>query len=140
MGDRSDRRVKVAKFHLPHRGENMFREVDVYYDEGGINYFNYKQKERGYYLSSSIVKIEGGMKTWKMGQSGDGYMFLRSAKRFNRRILNELAATVKKNATQINAIWEDPHEVYDAVAMIKALALDDAAGVLAARDAPNVEA
>jgi hypothetical protein len=140
MDYRADRRIYVANFHLSDRGENIFRELSVYYDEGGVNYFSYKKKERGYYLSSSIVKVERGIKTWTMGQRGDGYMLLRPAKRFNRRTLDELAATVRKNAERINAVWETPQEVYDPVLMIKALALDDAAGVIAAKDAPHAQA
>ena len=38
-------------------------EVEVYYSLGGMNYFTGKNEGRGYYLSVTPVKIEGGFRT-----------------------------------------------------------------------------
>lgn len=33
-------------------------KIQVYYNKGGLNYFNYKNEERGYYLSVCPVQVE----------------------------------------------------------------------------------
>ena len=38
--------------------ENEYIRVEVKYNIGGINYFTYKEEERGYYLHVSPIKIE----------------------------------------------------------------------------------
>lgn len=38
--------------------------TEVYYDKGGINYFTYKNTERGYYMSVMPVTRKGGMESY----------------------------------------------------------------------------
>lgn len=39
-------------------------KAEVYYNKGGHNVFNGKQEKRGYYISVSPVKIEGGWESY----------------------------------------------------------------------------
>lgn len=108
----AERCTQVATIRTPDRGEKMFRELTVNYKEGGVNYWNYSTINRGFYLTSSIVKIEGQMKTWTAGQTGDGYTLLEEAKRFNAKRLQALADNATKFSEQINTMLEKPVEGY----------------------------
>ncbi|NBQ92863.1 MAG: hypothetical protein EBT82_02420 [Micrococcales bacterium] len=73
---------------------NHYYKVNLFYSKGGLNYFTYKQDERGYYLSVKAVEKS----------QGDGYevesyvlfngvkQFIKSAKRFSQSVLDELAS------------------------------------------------
>lgn len=63
--------------------------ISIYYEIGGYNYFTSQQQERGYYLSIQPLEKHGSttMYTFFTGKK----LFLQPAKRFNARILNELA-------------------------------------------------
>jgi len=39
-------------------------KAEVYYSIGGMNYFTYKQEQRGYYISISPVTRERGMESY----------------------------------------------------------------------------
>ena len=39
-------------------GSNKELKIEVYYDKGGMNYFNSKNEPRGYWLSMRQVEIE----------------------------------------------------------------------------------
>ena len=112
MDKQRARRMDVGKFPLPERGENMFRKIGVYYDEGGVNYWNYQNKPRGFYFKSHVCEISGNMETWTTGQTGDGYILLEEAKRFNAKRLQALADNAHTFAEQINTMLEKPVEGY----------------------------
>lgn len=103
----NDRRQQVGKFHLPERGEKVFRKIEVYYNEGGVSMWSYEKKPRGFYIASKVVRIEGGFETWTVGQEGDGYIFVDSAQRFNRNRLNTLVTNATKCAAEINRLLEE---------------------------------
>lgn len=105
---KQERRVHIAKIHLPERGPKMFRKLEVYYDEGGISMWTYKKKERGFYITSRVCEISDGFETWTPGQSGDGFIFLEGASRFNRKRLDQLAENAKKYSEQISLMLEKP--------------------------------
>lgn len=46
------------KTYKPIENSDQQLEIQVYYSLGGMNYANYKQEPRGYYLSVAPVKIE----------------------------------------------------------------------------------
>lgn len=112
MDKQRARREEVAKFHLPERGEKMFRKIGIYYDEGGVNYWNYQNKPRGFYFNSHVCEISGGFETWTTGQAGDGYILIEEAKRFNAKRLHQLAENAKKFAEQINTMLDKPVHGY----------------------------
>jgi len=64
--------------HTKHLTETNIRELSVYYDKGGVNYWNYDQKPKGIYFSTGLYEqVPGsGIKSWKTGQPGDGYVRL----------------------------------------------------------------
>lgn len=46
---------------------NTHLEVNVYYDKGGMNYFNGRAEARGFYLSVTPVKKERGCVSMVLG-------------------------------------------------------------------------
>lgn len=54
----SNRRVRTQSIPVVGNDEINTITVDLYYNEGGMNYFSYKQEARGFYLSVSPTKIE----------------------------------------------------------------------------------
>ena len=75
-------------------------DVEVSYDKGGINYFNYKTDPRGYSVVVRGLKVEPptdgrfGSESFMM-VTGPGYrVFLKPGERFNAKVLRELALKV----------------------------------------------
>ena len=49
--------MAIWKKYIPiEGGENKFLKCELYYSLGGMNYFNYKNEPRGYYLSVCPVE------------------------------------------------------------------------------------
>lgn len=48
----------VKKEYIKAKGENNYLKVELYYSLGGMNYFNYKNEQRGYYVSVCPVQRE----------------------------------------------------------------------------------
>ena len=79
---------------IPIEGKpNHYYKVNLFYSKGGVNYFNYKNEERGYYLSVKAVE-----QRQEVGYVVESYVafngvkqFIKTAKRFSKSILDELA-------------------------------------------------
>jgi hypothetical protein len=82
------RAITVEK--LPTTKENTFLRMEVYYNEGGMNYFSGQSQKRGYYLSATPVKEEGNFTT-VTAFSGTCQLLL-EVKRFSQKKLQEVAA------------------------------------------------
>jgi hypothetical protein len=119
----SDRRLHVASYDASRLGENMHREIAVYFHDGGSQFFSRNQRKKGYYISSSIVKVQGAFKTWKMGQPTDGYVFLKEAARFNRKTLQALSDAAERHKDKINEAFDKDFRGHMSVADMIALIL-----------------
>ena len=78
-------------------------KVSVFYNKGGINYFTYKTEPGGYWASVRPITVEVGERftSEKFMMFGDdrGFkVFLGPAARFNRKMLDRLAATILPQA------------------------------------------
>lgn len=75
-------------------------KVSVFYDKGGLNYFNYKDEARGYWASVNPItyKVDGpfAVETYHavMTNAMSFKVFLAPATRLNRRTLKALADKV----------------------------------------------
>ena len=58
--------------HTKRISPREIRELDVYYDKGGINYFDYSTKPKGIFFSSTVYKQEEGS-IWKTLKVGLGW-------------------------------------------------------------------
>lgn len=72
---------------------NHYYKVNLFYSKGGLNYFNYKSEERGYYLSVKAVEKSGGE-----GYQVESYVLfngvkslVQTANRFSQKVLETLA-------------------------------------------------
>ena len=77
-----------------HLDGNNYLEVEVSYDKGGINYFNYQRHARGYYLTVRPVTIENGCRSMMLGKGRS--CFLEEVKAFNAKRLDYWAANHPK--------------------------------------------
>lgn len=50
-----------TRYYKANKGDCTHIEASVYYSLGGMNYFTYKQEQRGYYISIVPVTRERGM-------------------------------------------------------------------------------
>jgi hypothetical protein len=75
---------------LPTTKENTVIRTEVYYNEGGPNYFSGGTQKRGYYLSATPVKEEGNF-TSITAFAGTCQLLL-EVKRFSQKKLQEVAA------------------------------------------------
>ena len=84
-------RIRVER--IPVKGPNEFRcnmvDVEVYYSLGGMNYFTYREEPRGYWVSIQPINVDGYCTSFT-AFSGIK-CFLKEAKRFSQKVLDELA-------------------------------------------------
>jgi hypothetical protein len=73
---------------------NFRVDGSIAFDKGGINYWDYKQKPKGYYLHLQVVEIKDGCKCYSIGDGSGLCAFLESAERFNFKRLRELCDAV----------------------------------------------
>jgi hypothetical protein len=50
-----DIKTEYIKISNNSKDKNNYLKVSIYYDLGGYNYFTYKEKQRGYYISVTPV-------------------------------------------------------------------------------------
>jgi len=65
-------------------GSNKELKIEVYYDKGGMNYFNGKNEPRGYWLSMRQVEVERqgrGIVIESYGMFSGAKMFLKEVKK-----------------------------------------------------------
>lgn len=48
----------IKKEYIPTKEQNKYIKCELYYSLGGMNYFSYKQEQRGYYVSVCPVERE----------------------------------------------------------------------------------
>lgn len=65
--------------------------VSVYFNEGGLNYFNYKTEPKGYWISAEPVKVENGFETSRPFSHGSRH-FVEETKRYNAKRLEAIFA------------------------------------------------
>ena len=69
-------------------GSNKELKIEVYYDKGGINYFNGKVEPRGYWLSMRQVereKRDNGIFIESYGMFSGAKSFLKEVKRYSQK-------------------------------------------------------
>lgn len=114
----------MATARLVHRrrlSDTHVRELDVYYDKGGMNYWDYSQKPKGIYFSASLYQDAEGsaFKTWTSGQKGDGYILVEPLDRYRPKALRDVRARVLARAEAIHALLDVGDA--DALARLKAI-------------------
>jgi hypothetical protein len=73
-------------------GSNKELKIEVYYDKGGMNYFNSKNEPRGYWLSMRQVEVERqdrGIVIEKYGMFSGAKMFLKEVKKQSQKAYDE---------------------------------------------------
>ena len=79
--------MKMKKYE-PIEGSNKELKIEVYYDKGGMNYFNSKVEPRGYWLSMRQVEIERqgrGIVIESFGLMSGAKIFLKEVKRYSQK-------------------------------------------------------
>ncbi len=96
--------------HTHRISDTHIRELDVYYDKGGMNYFDYSTKPKGIFFSSTVYEQEIGSiwKTLKVGigqkTPGVGYILVVPLKNYRPKALREVRARVLEHAMAIHAL------------------------------------
>ena len=96
--------------HTKRISTKEIRELSVYYDKGGINYFDYSTKPKGIFFSSTVYEQEEGSiwKTLKVGlgqgKPGVGYICVVPLDRYRPKALKEVRARVEAHAERIHAL------------------------------------
>ncbi len=90
----ADRRIDVVE--LETTTPNKVVRVWVSYQAGGMSYFDYKEKPRGYGATFAVIeKGPNGMESSLLGQSVG--LFLEKATRFSQKKLTEWAEKVQEH-------------------------------------------
>ena len=96
--------------HKKNLKDNLWRELQVYYDKGGINYWNYAQKPKGIYFASHIYRLNGteagNIRTWSTGQKGDGYLLIVPLERYSRKQLRLVRERVEADPERIHTMLD----------------------------------
>ncbi|WP_299845184.1 hypothetical protein [uncultured Jannaschia sp.] len=98
--------------HAKRISPTQVRELEVYYDKGGLNYFDYKTKPKGIFFSSSVFEQEEGSmwKTYKIGMGcntpGVGYVCIVPLETYRPKPLREVRERVEANAEAIHALCD----------------------------------
>ena len=117
--------------HTHRISDTHIRELDVYYDKGGMNYFDYSTKPKGIFFSSTVYEQEVGSiwKTLKVGigakTPGVGYILVVPLENYRPKALREVRARVEAHADAIHALCA----VGDTASMEKLKAILTGAGV-----------
>lgn len=98
--------------HAKRISPSQIRELDVYYDKGGMNYLDYSTKPKGVFFSSTIYEQEEGS-PWKtlrvgLGQSkpGVGYICVVPLANYRPKALREVHERVEAHAEAIHALCD----------------------------------
>lgn len=89
-----------------HLGDNRYRDLQVYYDKGGMSYWDYSQKPKGIYFASHLYSRSGGIVSWSTQQKGDGYLLVTPLANYSPKALRLVQQRVKANAARIHDILE----------------------------------
>ena len=85
--------------HTKHLGDTEHRDLDVYYEKGGMSYWRGTPKPKGIYFSAIKYKKSDGCRTYSMGpnKAGEGYMLITPLERYSRKQLSILQERVYPN-------------------------------------------
>jgi hypothetical protein len=96
--------------HTRHLGETRYRDLNVYYDKGGMNYWDYSQKPKGIYFASELYQRSstsaGVIRTWSTGQKGDGYLLVTELETYSAKALRLVQERVRTHADLIHDILD----------------------------------
>ena len=98
--------------HTKRMSPTHIRELSVYYDKGGINYFDYSTKPKGIFFSSTVYEQEEGSiwKTLKIGLGaktpGVGYICVVPLTNYRPKALREVRERVEAQAQAIHALCD----------------------------------
>ncbi|MBD1204569.1 MAG: hypothetical protein H9533_10575 [Rhodobacteraceae bacterium] len=96
--------------HTRHLGETRYRDLKVYYDKGGMNYWDYSQKPKGIYFASELYQRSstsaGAIRTWSTGQKGDGYLLVTELATYSAKVLRLVQERVRTHADLIHDILD----------------------------------
>ena len=76
------------KKYEPIEGSNKELKIEVYYDKGGMNYFNRRVEPRGYWLSMRQVEIQRTDRSIvieSFGLMSGAKIFLKEVKRYSEK-------------------------------------------------------
>lgn len=107
--------------HTKRLTKTNIRELSVYYEKGGTNYWDYSQKPKGIYFSTGLYEqVPGsGIKSWKTGQPGDGYILVTPLERYSRKALRLVRERVEEHADQIHAMFDHGGNVENLKALLR---------------------
>lgn len=89
-----------------HLGDNRYRDLQVYYDKGGISYWDYSQKPKGIYFASNLYSKSGTTVSWSTSQKGDGYILVTPLTNYSAKALRIVQDRVRENAARIHDILD----------------------------------
>ena len=96
--------------HTKYLGENRYRDLNVYYSKGGINYWDYSTKPKGIYFASQLYTLSGPpgqtIRSWSTGQKGDGYICVTELDRYRPSELKAVIARVEARADAIHDLLD----------------------------------
>ncbi|PZX14232.1 hypothetical protein LX81_03031 [Palleronia aestuarii] len=98
--------------HTKRISPKEIRELDVYYDKGGLNYFDYTTKPKGIFFSSTVYEQEEGSiwKTLKIGlgksKPGVGYICVVPLDAYRAKALRQVRERVEAHAEAIHALCD----------------------------------
>lgn len=92
--------------HTKSLGDNRYRDLQVYYEKGGVNYWDYSKKPKGIYFASHCYSRSGSMTSWSTGQKGDGYIAVVALENYSAKQLRLVRERVAAAADRIHDILE----------------------------------
>lgn len=106
--------------HTKRLSVNRCRDLNVYYEKDGQNYWDYSKKPKGiYFASHSYTHVEGSSwHSWSTGQKGDGYILAVPLERYKPTALKMVCARVKTHADLIHQLIE-AKETGHLIALVK---------------------
>jgi hypothetical protein len=104
---------KDTLVHTKRLTETRIRELSVYYDKGSMNYWSGGQRSKGIYFSTGLYEqIPGsGIKSWKTGQAGDGYILITPLERYSAKQSRLVREQVEEHFEQIHAMFDQGGQV-----------------------------
>lgn len=103
-------KAPTRTIHTRHLGETRYRDLQVYYDKGGMNYWDYSQKPKGIYFASELYQrtnsTSGAIRTWSTGQKGDGYLLVTALETYSAKALRLVQERVRDHADLLHDILD----------------------------------
>lgn len=116
------------KIDTRHLGDGRYRDLQVYYDKGGISYWDYSKKPKGIYFASHLYSRSGSTVTWSTTQKGDGYLLITELANFSPKALRLVQDRVRTHAALIHDILDGKSGTF---ADLKAILQGEAATIAA---------